>query len=964
MGGDARELRGAESTSATTPSDRATPTATIFISYAREDQEFVRQLHDALSAAGRDVWVDWGDIPLTADWRREIDAGIDAADAFVVVLTPDWVASQPCQAELDRAVAGGKRLVPLLRRDVDPGSVPDAVAALNWIPASGAEAFEGTIASLTAVLDTNLERVKAHTRHEVQARDWENSGGDRSQLLRGASLREAEQFLLDMSTDPLPTALQVRFITTSRRAAVRTQRRLISAVTAALVVSVALSILALVQRDRAIEQSNKAESRALAAESLRVVDSNADRSLRLAIDAMDKEQTPQAVAALRTTMAKPRVAGAIGTRVDHAQALARTVDGRWVFVALQSGEMRLWDTRLDRFHALCGRQRGIQFANFSFDGRYVVTNALGGNATVWRVPITERLSTRCDARQVAELVGQSRTAGVLNADGSRAAVVTFDGSINVIDVATNTRVRESLHGDLADSIELSPDGGLIATRVNSDDRQGTVRVWDIAGGTNWSVQRPLPINIAHFSHDGALLVTAGEYGSVEVWDAASAQSHIPPLAHDGDVTDAEFDPGDQLLLTTAHDGGARVWEVATGRPNVTLLHAASLRIGSFAATRPFVLTTDAGNALTLWDAADRRQLEKVSVPGNIKFSDLSGAGTLSFIEQKDDGGLRLWRERSWRVFSWLKTQGSIVSNEQAFSRNRKRVAIGVGGERVVQVRRLPTGETIGNPVAPQCNGLPWNVLSFALSPNGRTLATNAYTSTAGVHCKTEIWDVETGTREAQVGEAYSLAPMGFSRDSRLLAIADNEDAATVWLADVHTPTSTPQALENTRRQVCRTLACDHAADHDVRLWDVAHCGKPLAVLRGHSDVVIAAAFSQAGDKLVTGSLDHTAIIWDVRTRRKLAVLRGHADEVVGVDFSADGRFVVTRSGDVTYRIWDAVTGAPVDDGPVPDNSTGLAAVTFDRSSSSLLLTNSFAIFSATRGRPSTRTHAFRRAMLG
>ena len=137
-----------------------------------------------------------------------------------------------------------------------------------------------------------------------------------------------------------------------------------------------------------------------------------------------------------------------------------------------------------------------------------------------------------------------------------------------------------------------------------------------------------------------------------------------------------------------------------------------------------------------------------------------------------------------------------------------------------------------------------------------------------------------------------------------------------------------------------------AADHKVRLWNVNRCDKPLAVLSGHGDKVIAAAFSPKGDALVTGSIDHTAIIWDVRTRRERVVLRGHADEVVGVDFSRDGRFVVTRSGDNTYRIWDSASGAPVDKGPLLYLSTGIAAVTFDRSSSSVLMTNSYGIFDA------------------
>jgi hypothetical protein len=37
--------------------------ADVFISYAREDQQFVRKLQDALEEHNRDTWIDWKDIP-------------------------------------------------------------------------------------------------------------------------------------------------------------------------------------------------------------------------------------------------------------------------------------------------------------------------------------------------------------------------------------------------------------------------------------------------------------------------------------------------------------------------------------------------------------------------------------------------------------------------------------------------------------------------------------------------------------------------------------------------------------------------------------------------------------------------------------------------------------------------------------------------------------------------------------
>ncbi len=54
---------------------------------------------------------------------------------------------------------------------------------------------------LIKTLDTDLERVKAHTRLLVRAREWTDNG-DRSRLLRGRDLRAAEAWLADGDAHP------------------------------------------------------------------------------------------------------------------------------------------------------------------------------------------------------------------------------------------------------------------------------------------------------------------------------------------------------------------------------------------------------------------------------------------------------------------------------------------------------------------------------------------------------------------------------------------------------------------------------------------------------------------------------------------------------------------------------------------------------------------------------------------
>ena len=107
--------------------------ANVFISYSREDWAFVEPLCSALAASGQDVWLDAERIPPGTDWREGIERGIDEADAFAFVISPDSLASEVCRLELDYALARGKRIVPVVCRDPDGSSIPEALARVNWI---------------------------------------------------------------------------------------------------------------------------------------------------------------------------------------------------------------------------------------------------------------------------------------------------------------------------------------------------------------------------------------------------------------------------------------------------------------------------------------------------------------------------------------------------------------------------------------------------------------------------------------------------------------------------------------------------------------------------------------------------------------------------------------------------------------------------------------------------------------
>ena len=127
--------------------------AEVFISYSRKDRDAVRRLDEALKSRGREAWVDWEDIRPTEEWMQAIYSAIEGADTFVFVLTPDSVASVVCGREIAHAAANNKRMVPIVARDVNADTVPEALAKLNWIFFRDGDDFGKATDTLVSALD-------------------------------------------------------------------------------------------------------------------------------------------------------------------------------------------------------------------------------------------------------------------------------------------------------------------------------------------------------------------------------------------------------------------------------------------------------------------------------------------------------------------------------------------------------------------------------------------------------------------------------------------------------------------------------------------------------------------------------------------------------------------------------------------------------------------------------------------
>lgn len=205
----------------------------VFISYSRSDSGFARQLNDALQSQGKRTWFDQESIASGSDFQQEIYRGIETADNFLFILSPNAVTSPYCADEVEYAAKLNKRFVTVLHRPVNSADLHPELAKVQWIDFHHAQGqpqaqhqgdFSTSLGNLLRTLDTDLEHLHQHTRLLVRALEWDQEGREPGFLMRDRDLETAERWLQQSDgKNPAPTHLQSQYIAASQHLRQETQ---------------------------------------------------------------------------------------------------------------------------------------------------------------------------------------------------------------------------------------------------------------------------------------------------------------------------------------------------------------------------------------------------------------------------------------------------------------------------------------------------------------------------------------------------------------------------------------------------------------------------------------------------------------------------------------------------------------------------------------------------------------------
>lgn len=120
----------------------------LFISYSRKDVLFARQLTASLEARGADVWFDQTDIHAGVKWSSAIQQGLREAQAMILIISPDAMASSNVEDEWQYFLDKKKPIIPVLLHPADIHFQLNRIQYIDFAAQTYEAAFEQLIAEL------------------------------------------------------------------------------------------------------------------------------------------------------------------------------------------------------------------------------------------------------------------------------------------------------------------------------------------------------------------------------------------------------------------------------------------------------------------------------------------------------------------------------------------------------------------------------------------------------------------------------------------------------------------------------------------------------------------------------------------------------------------------------------------------------------------------------------------------
>ncbi len=580
--------------------------------------------------------------------------------------------------------------------------------------------------------------------------------------------------------------------------------------------------------------------------------------------------------------------------LSEVQAVSFRADGVQFVTADRSGNLLLWSPFLDTPLGTIGTHAGgITSLAFHPNNTHVMSAGYDGTVRTWQLPpATQRsLETQAALRDLIAIPNQQIV-----------IVAGDDKSLRLIDTNTGQVVREFPAQDIVStSIAMSPNGATLL----AGDEQGQVRVLNMTDG----------MLVAKLGgHVGAVrdivtlpgdqqFVSAGIDGTVRQWSYPT-----PPVTlsgHQQNIRAIASAPSGQWFATGSDDKTVRIWN-SNGQPVRGMTHPTqALQSISIRRDEQQIAAGDAGGGLNVWNVVD----------GAAQGTWIAHEGATTAVEYDrtqpilwsagTDGMLKRWQLPI--VPPRLSPGHSQPIPAVATSRDGRWAVTG-SADQAIRVWDLLNGQVVRTLNEGQPLG---SVTAVSISADGSHAAA---TTESGWLL---VWSLADGSLKLKrTASAVAMHDVAFFPDGKRLATLSQDLTIRIWQL---TEPSKEIANDAAPYQVAamssdgkKFAVVGTANGMPAIIVRDRESGQPLGTLVGHEAAITALAFNASANRLISGSADKTARVWNLDANgAELFKQTNHPGPVVTVAISDDGQSAFSSAGENIVHHWQVADGQEI-----------------------------------------------------
>jgi WD40 repeat protein len=346
--------------------------------------------------------------------------------------------------------------------------------------------------------------------------------------------------------------------------------------------------------------------------------------------------------------------------------------------------------------------------HFSPDGERLAVSGRGSETVVWN------LETRAP---VLELPGGRAHRTAFSVDGKLIASGGSDGSAYLWDARTGQLLRELQgHRAIVTQLAISPNGRWLA----SASADGTVNLRSLPEGDlvrTFSPTREV-INDVAFSSDGALLAAVGA-GAAWIWDVEEKQKPDDSYRPSRSLAVARFSPDGSRIASAGEDGTVRLWNGSGTHLSSWLEHEGPVYDLCFSPDGRFLASVGLDGALIVQDSQTGAVRQRLSAGHRVAAAVACAPGSRQVASAGSDGVIRIWDVAQGKLDRILESeaQSSPVYALLFADRGRLLLAGRQGRIEIWDVHASRLRRTL--------SGHTERLFALALDPKGLTLASSS-----------------------------------------------------------------------------------------------------------------------------------------------------------------------------------------------------------------------------------------------